>query len=147
MKHFADEQFFYIAELIYLIKTLITCMLNILSCCMGVKVFMVSVAGGASILQGLCTTTKVTQDVRNRARKLLLEGMGKSSYLRERVLDAFLGLSLDHNSCSRDIEGRGREENTDVASNSDDMCNDKDDGEQRSVALGSLQDFLWRCYI
>ena len=105
------------------------------------------VAGGASILQGLCTTTSVTQDVRNRARKLLLEGMGKSSYLRERVLDTFLGLSLDHNSCSRNLEGRGREENTDVASNSDEMCGDEDDGEQHSVALGSLQDFLWRCYI
>lgn len=105
------------------------------------------VGGGASILQGLCTTTRVTRDVRKRARKLLLEGMEKSTYLRGKVLDSFLGLSLDHNSCSRDFEGRGLEENTDVASNSDDMCCDRDDGEQRSVVLGSLQDFLWRCYL
>lgn len=102
------------------------------------------VGGGASILQGLCTTTRVTQDVRNRARKLLLEGMAKSSYLRERVLDNFLGLSLDHNCSSRKHKERDREGSTATALDSDGMHVNIVHGELYSEALRPVQDFLWR---
>ena len=102
------------------------------------------VGGGASVLQGLCTTTRVTQDVRNRARKLLLEGMSKSTYLRERVLDNFLGLSLDHNSSSEECEGRDRERSTDIALDGDGMRLNIVDVELRSAVLRPVQDFLWR---
>jgi hypothetical protein len=102
------------------------------------------VGGGASVLQGLCTSTRVTQDVRNRARKLLLEGMAKSTYLRERVLDNFLALSLDHNSSSEEFEERDLERSTDIAVDSDGMRVNIVDGELRSAALRPVQDFLWR---
>ena len=54
--------------------------------------------GGASTLLGLSTSRRVTDEVRERSKELLLEGMSKSAYLRERILDNFYSMSVDHNS-------------------------------------------------
>ena len=54
--------------------------------------------GGASTLLGLSTSKRVTDEVRERAKELLLQGMSKSAYLRERILESFSSMSFDHHS-------------------------------------------------
>lgn len=111
--------------------------------------------GGASILKSLSSAGNVDESVRRRARDLLLEGMAKSAYLRESVMDGFLNLSF----------GYSFQQNIDRKADENDFSreDDREDSKRRegavlplgarsefkslalqSIAVDSILDVSWR---